>query len=247
MRSIITAVFLFSFIIYPFSGSCELLHYKFKFNHHQALKKIPEPSGIAYDKETGNYYIVSDHGMLFECDSVFNIVRKADEEGMDFEGVVVRDSFIYVSDETPRFVYKYRKSDLALMKKYPVSWSGAMNKSFESIAYNKAKNCFLLVSQQPAVIVEFDEHFRELERTSFKDARDISDAGWYNGFLYLLSGKEETIYKCDPLTYKPTASYKINVLNPEGLTFDALGRVYVVSDDLQRIYFFNRLPNNTDQ
>jgi uncharacterized protein YjiK len=217
-------------------------HCKFKAEHHKFLKKIPEPSDIVYDKETNHCFIVSDHGMLFECDTVGNIIRKAPEEGLDFEGVEIKDSFIYVSDETPRKVYKYRKSDLSLVKIYTVSWGGAMNKAFESIAYNYTKHCFILVAQAPVTIVEYTDDFKEIERFSFHGARDMSGARWYNGSLYLLSNLDTRIIKCDPATYEAKEYYDIDVINPEGFGFDANGNVRVTSDDLQRLYFFKNLP-----
>lgn len=215
---------------------------KFKFNSFKLLKNIPEPSDIVWDKETNTYYIVSDHGFLYECDLTGKIIRKAGEGGLDFEGVEVKDSFIYVSDETPRKVFKYKKSDLSLVKEYQVSFSGAMNKAFESITYNYTKNCFVLVSQQPISICEYDDKFHFIERYSFHNATDISSARWYKGELYLLSGFDEMIYKVDANEYKLIEQYKINVYNPEGLAFDKDGNVTMTSDKLQRIYFFNNIP-----
>jgi len=217
-------------------------HWKFKFEHFRALKNIPEPSDIVYDKETKHFFIVSDHGLLFECNLDGTIIRKAKYEGQDFEGVEVKDSFIYVSDESPRKVYKYRKSDLSMVKEYTVSWAGAMNKAFESITYNYAKNCFVLVAEYPTVIIEYNDDFKEINRYKFHDTRDISDARWYEGSIYLLGNLDETIFKCDPVTYEVKERYKIDVLNPEGLAFDADGNVSVTSDNLQRIYFFKKLP-----
>ncbi len=217
-------------------------HCKFKFEHFKALKSIPEPSDIVYDKATNHYFIVSDHGILFECDLAGNIIRKAKEEGMDFEGVEVTDSFVFVSDEKPRKVYKYNKNDLSLVKTYNVTWGGAMNKAFESITYNQTKKCFVLVSQAPVVIIEYDDQFREINRYPFHGTRDMSGARWYKGAIYLLANKDEIIFKCDPETYKVMEYYNINVLNPEGIAFDPDGNVSITSDDLQRLYFFKNLP-----
>ena len=221
-------------------------HSKFKFESFKFLKHIPEPSDIVYDKDSKHFFIVSDHGILFECDLEGNILRKAKEEGQDFEGVEVTDSFVYVSDETPRIIYKYRKNDLALVKTYKVTWGGAMNKAFESITYNETKKCFVLVSEAPVVIIEYDDHFKETDRYKFHATRDVSGARWYKGAMYLVGDKDETIFKCDPVTYEVQEYYKIDVLNPEGIAFDADGNVSITSDDLQRIYFFKNLPTQKD-
>ncbi len=217
-------------------------HCKFKFESFKSLGKIPEPSDIVYDKDSKHFFIVSDHGILFECDLSGKIIRRASEEGMDFEGVEVTDSFVYVSDEKPRKVYKFRKNDLSLVRTYNMTWGGASNKAFESITYNVTKKCFILVSQAPVVIIEYNDDFKEIDRHSFDGARDMSGSRWYNGDMYLLSNLDETIFKCDPITYAIKEYYKIDVLNPEGIAFDADGNVSVTSDDLRRIYFFKKIP-----
>jgi len=209
---------------------------------HLRLKKIPEPSDVVYDSSSAHLYIVSDHGMLYETDTIGNIIRKAKEEGQDFEGVEIKGDYIYVSDETPRKIYKYLKKDLSLEKVYSVSWSGALNKAFESITYNYSKNCFVLVSEAPVYIIEYDEKFNVLEKYPFHEARNMAGARWHKGQMYLLSSLDEAIFKVDPLTYKVIAKYKINMLNPEGLAFDAHDNIKVTSDDLQRMYFYNKLP-----
>jgi uncharacterized protein YjiK len=216
-------------------------HTKFNFEKFKSVR-IPEPSDIVYDKDSKHFFIVSDHGILFECDTLGNVIRKAAEEGIDFEGVEVTDSFVYVSDETPRLIYKYLKSDLSLLKTYQVSWSGAINKAFESITYNQTKKCFVLVSEAPVTIIEYDTNFKETERHKFHATRDVSGARWHNGFMYLVGNKDRTIFKCDPTTYQVLGYYNIDVLDPEGLTFDEHENVTIPSDDLQRLYFFNNLP-----
>lgn len=219
----------------------------FKYDSYKLLKKIPEPSDIAYEPENNNCYIVSDDGILFECDSVGKIIRKAPFQGLDFEGVEVKDSFIYVSDETPRKIYKYRRSDLSMVKDYEVTYAGALNKAFESIAYNYTKKCFVLISQEPATIFEYDENFKLLDKYRFKYAREISSARWYKGELFLLNSYDQMIYRCDPNTYEVKDEYSINVSNPEGIAFDHNNNVTITSDNLQRIYFFKTLPTDTIQ
>ena len=61
------------------------------------LKTIPEPSDVVFDKETGHLFIVSDRGILFECDMAGKVIRKAPIEGMDFEGVAVQPNVLRLS------------------------------------------------------------------------------------------------------------------------------------------------------
>lgn len=207
-----------------------------------ALHKIPEPSDIVFDSATQHLFIVSDHGNLFECDTNGKVIRKATKGGLDFEGVEVKDNYVFVIDETPRTVYKYNKSDLSLAGTYQLSWGGAINRGYESITWNPAKNCFVLVAEQPAVIVEYTENFTELGRYHFNTTRDVSATRWHNGFMYLLSDLDHCIIKCNPNTCEPLSRYDVNIINPEGLAFGHGGKVYIASDNEQKLYIFKPLP-----
>jgi DNA-binding beta-propeller fold protein YncE len=61
--------------------------------------------------------------------------------------------------------------------------------------------------------------------------------------MYLLANKDRRIIKCDATDYSVLEDYLINVLNPEGFDFDKDDNIYVTSDDLQRIYFFDKMTN----
>ncbi len=217
--------------------------YRLKALKHSFLKGIPEPSDIVFDAETGHFFIVSDHGILFECDSSGLVLHRAKEEGMDFEGVEVKGVHIYVSDESGRKVYKYRKSDLFLEQTYQVYWGGPMNNSYESIAYNNTKNCFVLISEKPPTVVEYDTTFKELAQYPLGFTRDINGCRWHGGSLYMVSNGNASVFKCDPVHYKPEAIYKVNILDPEGIAFGRNGNVFITSDNEQRLYVFNTLPN----
>jgi uncharacterized protein YjiK len=246
MRTIIIAKLLCSIPLTSFARKGDRL-VKYNYDHFRSTGNIPEPSDVAYDKETNHLFIVSDHGMLFETDLTGKVIRKAKEGGLDFEGVIIKNGYVYVSDETPGKIYKYRKDDLELMQTYKVSWSGALNRAFESITYNETKNCFVLVSQAPPVIIEYDTSFKELNRYPFNATRDVSSARWHNNSCYILGNKDRTIFECDPLNYRIKQAYLINVLNPEGLDFDSDENVYITSDDLQRLYFFKPMSRTDNK
>ena len=240
MRALIRVTLFFTPLLLS-SGLKDVPHCKFKFESFKSLNKVSGPSDIVYDNDSKHLFIVSSKGKLFECDLSGNVIRKAAEEGMDFEGVEVTDSFVYVADEATRQIYKYRKNDLSFLRTYSVTWGGS-NKAFQSITYNATKKCFILVSESPIVVIEYNNDFKEIDRHHFHGARDISGARWYKDNIYLLSNLDETIFKCDPVTYEVKEYYKIDVLNPQGIAFDADGNVNITSADLQRIYFFKNLP-----
>lgn len=202
--------------------------------------RVPEPSDIARDAETGHLFIVSDNGLLYETDAAGSILRKAAQTGWDFEGVEVKGGWVYVSDESARKIYRYDKRNLVVDRTYEVPYHGARNSGFESIAWNETKKCFILVSEQdPVTIYEYSEDFQQLNQQRFTAARDVSSARWMNGKLYLLSDEDEAVFQVDPTTYAPEARFDIAVLNPEGLAFESDGKMLIAADDRQRLYFFN--------
>ncbi len=205
--------------------------------------RVPEPSDVAVDPQTGHLFIVSDGGTLYETDAVGTIIRQAVDEGVDFEGVEVKGDYVYVADESPRKVHRFAKSTLLRDRTYSTPYGGARNSGFESVTWNETKHCFVMaIEKDPATICEFTEDFVPINQYNFKAARDISSARWWNGSLYILSDEDEAIFQCDPTTYAVKAKYNINLLNPEGLAFDKDGQVIVSADDLQRLYFFPTLP-----
>jgi uncharacterized protein YjiK len=211
---------------------------------HQTLEiqkkvntKVPEPSDVAIDPNSGTYYIVSDNGILFETNSQGKILRKSKDLGFDFEGVEVQGDNIFVSDESARKVMVYSKSDFTLIKSYRVSYAGGRNEGFESITYNKTNNKFILISEKdPVTLFEYDENFHLIDEFSIKGVRDISSARWYNNKIYLLSDEDRVVLECDPNTYRIEKKLNINILNPEGIAFNAQGNIIITSDDLQKIY-----------
>ena len=216
-----------------------------KYDSCKFLKGIPEPSDIVYDKETGNYYIVSDHGILFECKRSGEIIRRAKIEGIDFEGVELKGDYLYVSDEKPRKVYKYRKRDLKIVGIYNVSWQGGRNKAFESITYNYYKKCFVLIAEEPATVIEYDSVFREIGRYTFSKSVSVSGARWYNNEIYILSSSASQIYRCEPQGYSVNEVYNLAIIDPEGIAFDDKGAMVITSDNNQKIYYFKNLHKHT--
>lgn len=216
---------------------------------HSSLKssrfvplRVPEPSDVARDAESGHLFIVSDNGFLYETDANGTILRRAEQAGWDFEGVEVKGNGVYVSDESARKIYRYDKHSLLVDRTYEVPYHGARNSGFESIAWNESKGCFILVSEQdPVTIYEYSEDFRPINQQRFMAARDVSSARWWDGKMYLLSDEDEAVYQLDPKTYAAEARYGISILNPEGLAFESDGRMLISADDRQRLYFFNAL------
>jgi uncharacterized protein YjiK len=202
--------------------------------------KIPEPSDLCFSQNQKSIFIVSDQGFLFETDTEGKIIRKANFDGIDCEAVFADDINVYVVEETTRKIKIFDTKDLKLKRTIYLPYTGGRNKGYEAFTFNKFKNKFIIITEKdPIYLFELDTDFKIVNEINLgKMARDISSATYYNGFLWLLSDEDRTVFKLKPDNYEVLEKWKIKVLNPEGIAFDSFGKMLIQSDDLQRIYFF---------
>jgi|SRR5690554_2857927 len=208
--------------------------------------KITEPSDICIHPNGNSLFIVSDDGYLFETDMDGNIIRKAEDyKGLDCEGVYADKDYVYVAEEFSRRIQVFNIHDFSIERTVRLEYNGARNSGYEAITFNEARNRFLLFTEKnPIYLFELDENLRKVNEIDLSDiSRDISAATYHNNFLWLLGDEEMTIYKVNPNTYKVLKSWKIPVVNPEGLTFDHHGNMLILSDDMQLLYYFKNPEN----
>jgi len=208
---------------------------------HWVSIDVPEPSDINYNAKTDSFFIVSDNGILFETDKTGKVLRKLAQKDTDFEAVYSDNQFVYAVDETNRNIYQYGIADFKLIQTINKPYSGAKNKGYESFAYKPYANQYVLITERdPITLFELDAEFAITKTVNLGEiARDISSATFYHNFLWLLSDESMQILKVNPETYEVLAKWSIPVVNPEGMTFDNQGNLYITSDDMQRLYFFN--------
>jgi len=202
--------------------------------------QVPEPSDICMHPHKDTYFIVSDDGFLFEVDTMGKVIRQADYKGYDTEGVTVHDGKVYVIEEFTRKIRVFDLETLEMERTVNVPYAGGRNKAFESIAFNFARNCFVMITEKdPIFLFELDSALNLINEIELDGiASDISAATWHEGFLWLLSDEDMHVLKLDPKSYKVLNRWYIPVVNPEGIAFDRQGRMIIVSDDLERIYHF---------
>lgn len=205
--------------------------------------EVKEPSGLAYYPENNSLFIVSDDGDLYETTLDGKILRKAPYQGVDFEAVTFVNNQIYVVEERHRNVLVFDPKDLKLLRTHHIPYAGGRNKGFESITYIPESKKFILVTEKdPVYIMEFDTTFRQLNIHRFDAARDISSATYFEGFLYLLSDEDRTIFKLFPEDYSIVQAWKVPIINPEGIMFLPDRSLRIVSDDREKLYYFKN-PN----
>ena len=208
---------------------------------HWIATEIPEPSDLCFDSKSGNIFVVSDDGILFETDKEGKIIRKVKENDADFEAVYVDESNVYAVNERHRKIYVYNRVSLQKTKTITVPFGGGRNRAFEAFTYNKTKNTFILVVEKdPITLLELDVNFNIINEIDLsKIARDISAAAFHNGHLWLLSDEDRSVLKLNATSYQVLEKWELPIINPEGLAFDNDGNLLIACDDMQRIYYFN--------
>ncbi|MNT40712.1 SdiA-regulated [compost metagenome] len=192
------------------------------------------------------FFIVSDNGYLFETDLKGKVLRKANYKGLDNEGVFADDNFVYAVEEFSRAISVLNINTLEVVKKVFIPYSGGRNAGYEAMTFNKAKDVFVLFTEKnPIYAIELDKDLREVNRIDISTiSKDVSAATYYKDHLWILGDEDMTVYKLDPLTYKTLNQWKLPIINPEGMAFDKNGDLVILSDDMQKMYYFKNPENN---
>lgn len=206
---------------------------------------VPEPSDICLHPNGKSFFIVSDNGFLYETDLEGNTIREAAYKGLDCEGVYAEGKFVYVVEEFSRKIKVFDIENLELQRTVSLEYNGGRNAAYEAFTFNPVKNMFLLfVEKNPIYMFELNQDLQIINEYDLsKVSRDISAATFYKDHLWLLGDEDMTVYKLNPKTYQVLNSWKIPVVNPEGITFDANGNLLIISDDMQMLYYFKNPEN----
>ncbi len=209
--------------------------------YRQIYSLIKEPSDICKHPHLNHFFVVSDDGFLYEVDSIGQILRKADFEGYDTEGVYADSLYVYVVEEMVRKIRVFDLQTLALKRTVNVPYSGGRNKAFEAITFNPQKGLMLLFTEKdPLYLFELNADLQVINEIRLnKIARDISAATCYKGRLFVLSDEDREVIELSPVSYQVIQRWKLPVINPEGLTFTDDYQLIIVSDDREKWYFFD--------
>lgn len=211
--------------------------------YHSINLKVSEPSDICPNPlKPNHFFIASDDGYLAEINKDGEVTRTKDLPIYDAEAVYANEEHIYVIDEFSRSITQLNH-DLETIRTKTIAYGGGRNRSYEAFTYNPVKKKFLLFTEKsPIYMFELTEDLNIYnERKMGKIARDISAATFYKDHLYLLSDEDKLIFKMNPSTYEIIQTWYIPVINPEGIAFDSDGNVLIISDDREKLYFFNPL------
>ncbi len=207
-------------------------------------KKIPlsfkDPSSICHDQSQNCYYMVNDLGQIAKIDQKGMTTKQEKVPGAyDLEGLCLLGNELYLIDERFRTVFIVDKNTFKLLRSFKVKDAGALDRSYEGIFYNPSSESLTLISEQPVKIYELDYEFKPYHQAALNAFDQVSDAVFYDNFLWLLSSQNNRVYKVDTQTYLIKKSWSIPVEDAEGLAFLNKNKLAVVSDNLKTLYILD--------
>jgi uncharacterized protein YjiK len=201
--------------------------------------QIQEPSDVCVSADSKHLYIVSDNGLLAQTDLEGKVEKSVPGNLIDAEAVATDGEFVYAVDEFTRFVNAYKLEDLSFVKSYSFPYGGGRNKAYEAFTFDKERNQFYLFTEhEPTWLFILDSELRIKSQQEFKVNSDVSGATMYQGKLWLLSDESREIWKVNPDNLEIEKRFIVPIINPEGITFLPNGELLIVSDDLEKVFFF---------
>ncbi|MFM2048185.1 MAG: hypothetical protein RI955_733 [Bacteroidota bacterium] len=210
-------------------------------NH--VIVDVLEPSDVCLAENQTNFYIAGNRGMVAKVDASGKALQSINSAGSDYEGILQKGNELYVLDETYRRVDIYDAASLKKMRSVYLHDNGGLNQSFEGITFIPQKKQFITVTEKPVSIHTYNEDLFEtsvIDETPFKEASSIT---YHHGSLWLLSDEQMMVYQLNADNFSIINQWKIPVLNPEGICFDAKENLIILSDDRKTLYTFSPLNN----
>lgn len=217
-------------------------------------KVVKEPSGIVFHPGRGTLFVVGDRGDVAELSRDGKVLRKANIDGHNFEGVTVGPNgriFAIEEKKTP-IIYELDPDSLKVKAQYEVDTKlhgqriigDESNKSAEGLCYVPEQNAFYCVNQQPPRLVKLDVPLDKKDgKAKAKDVIELSDIIQHQAsditydrasghFLITESsgGKGEgSVYE---LTMDGQLVGKTSIpgKRAEGLALDGSGRAFIADD-----------------
>jgi uncharacterized protein YjiK len=217
-------------------------------------KVVKEPSGIVFHPGRGTLFVVGDRGDVAELTSNGKVLRRANIDGHNFEGVTVgpNDRIFAIEEKKTPIIYELDPDSLKVKAQYEVDTKlhgqriigNEHNKSTEGLCYVPEQNAFYCVNQQPPRLVRLDVPLDKKDgKAKAKDVIELSDILQHQAsditydrasghFLITESsgGKGEgSVYE---LTVDGQLVSKTSIpgKRAEGLALDGSGRAFIADD-----------------
>ncbi len=214
------------------------------------LVHIPEASGICYAKNTNSLFVANDEGSVFEINTEGKILRKKRLGNYDLEGVAcdTEKGKLYFALEGDDNVLIVKQKTLTVQKEIKIKREFKKVKVLKKDKKNGLEgiaitpNGIYLSNQStkkwpksdPSVLIKIDT--LKKKKTAIKDIvdhgyKDIAGLSFHNGYLYMVSDRENLLIKYDLKNRKTVSTKKLQDFAQEGITFDDHGYIYFADDN----------------
>ncbi len=205
------------------------------------IAKIPEASGIGYCSKDDTFVVANDEGSYYTINRKGKILQKTklgkydlegvvcEEEQMIFalenKGILIVDAKTGKSEKMPMdTMYNGRKVPLFGKKTGVEGIAKVGNILYLAKQSDKKKNSFIAVFRMapyPSRIIDVIDHH----------IADTAGLTYHDGYLYMVSDKEDLLIKYDLQQRKSVQEVKLEDGAWEGIAFDNKGFVYLADDD----------------
>lgn len=207
----------------------------------KVIAKIPEASGISHCISDDTLVVANDQGLYYKINRKGKILQKTKLGNYDLEGVVCEESqmifalenkgLLMVDTQTGEkkeipldIMYHGKKLPLFNKKSGVEGIMKVSNRIYLAKQSKKKKKSFIAVVRlkpYPSRIVDVIEHH----------VADTAGLAHHDGYLYMVSDKEDLLIKYDLQKKKIVQKVKLEKGAWEGIAFDAKGSVYLADDD----------------
>ena len=141
------------------------------------------------------------------------------------------------------FTYNKEKGCFILVTEKNPIWIFELNRNFDPVNEFQLKE--KLNGKPPGIDLQSKEKHSISEVwesvRGYTGPSDVSSLTLYGKKLYMLSDEDSEILQLNPATYQLEKRWKLGILNPEGFYFDQTGNLFVLSDNMQKVYRFSPL------
>ena len=207
----------------------------------KVIAKIPEASGISHCISDDTLVVANDEGTYYKINRKGKILQQTMLGNYDLEGVICEESqmifalenrgLLIVDTQTGEkreisldTIYHGKKLPLFNKKSGIEGIAKVGNRVYLAKQSKKKKKSFIAVVRlmpYPSRIIDVIEHH----------VADTAGLTFYDGYLYMVSDKEDLLIKYDLQKKKIVQKVKLEKGAWEGIAFDTEGNVYLADDD----------------
>jgi len=205
--------------------------------------KVPEPSGLAFDRSRSGLWTVSDQtGSVYKLDLSGGVIQTLTIGATDLEGVCYNrlTGELLVVEENVADVLQLDSLG-TILGRHPILQTHD-NSGLEGICSDDLGNIFVIKEKLPGKWIALNPDFSIAETIELTFAPDYSDIACDTGEnrFWILSDQGQQLFLWDK-DKGVLENYHIPIENPEGIVIDFVNQIfYIVSDSQQRLFILTR-------